>query len=56
MTRLSGEADDGRFDALSNIVLDHALLAEGSQLQNPAEYVKRVNEFLISNDAGAEGE
>ncbi len=56
VTRLSGEADDGRFDALSNIVLDHALLAEGSQLQNPAEYVKRVNEFLISNDAGAEGE
>jgi molecular chaperone HtpG len=56
VTRLSDEADDSRFDALSNIVLDHALLAEGSQLQNPAEYVKRVNEFLISNDAGAEGE
>lgn len=48
--RLSGEKDDGRFDALSNIVLDHALLAEGSQLANPAEYVRRINKFLLEND------
>ena len=45
--RLSGEADDGRFNELSNIVLDHALLAEGSQLENPAEYVQRMNKFLL---------
>lgn len=51
--RLSGEKDDGRFDALSNIVLDHALLAEGSQLANPAEYVKRINKFLLENDTEA---
>ncbi|MDJ0908470.1 MAG: molecular chaperone HtpG [Woeseiaceae bacterium] len=44
--RLSGEEDDDRFDALSNIVLDHALLAEGSQLDNPASYVRRMNELL----------
>jgi len=54
MTRLSGEADDGRFGALSNIVLDHALLAEGSQLANPAEYVRRMNDFLLNNDDGAD--
>ena len=56
VTRLSDEADDGRFGALSNIVLDHALLAEGSQLPNPAEYVKRINAFLLNTDAGADSE
>ncbi len=52
--RLSGEADDGRFNALSNIVLDHALLAEGSQLDNPAEYVQRMNEFMLHANGGAD--
>ncbi len=56
MTRLSGEADDGRFGALSNIVLDHALLAEGSQLANPAEYVRRMNDFLLNSGDGADSE
>jgi molecular chaperone HtpG len=54
VNRLSGEADDGRFDALSNIVLDHALLAEGSQLDNPAEYVQRINEFMLQTNGGAD--
>ncbi|MEQ8206427.1 MAG: molecular chaperone HtpG, partial [Woeseia sp.] len=45
--RLAEEADEQRFGALSNIVLDHALLAEGSQLENPAAYVKRMNEFML---------
>jgi len=56
VTRLSDETDDGRFGALSNIVLDHALLAEGSQLPNPAEYVQRINAFLLDTDAGADSE
>ena len=56
MTRLSDEADEGRFGALSNIVLDHALLAEGSQLPNPAEYVRRINAFLLNTDIGAGSE
>jgi len=56
VTRLSDEADEGRFDALSNIVLDHALLAEGSQLPNPAEYVQRINAFLLNTDVGADSE
>lgn len=53
VTRLSAEADDERFTALSNIVLDHALLAEGSQLDNPAEYVKRMNDLLLELDSNA---
>ncbi len=51
--RLSAESDDSRFDALANIVLDHALLAEGSQLDNPAEYVKRMNSLLLELDSDA---
>ncbi len=46
--RLSAETDGGKFDELSEIVLDHALLAEGSQLDNPADYVRRMNHFLLS--------
>ncbi len=55
VTRLSAEGDDGRFGALSNIVLDHALLAEGSQLENPAEYVQRMNDYMLSTVDGTEG-
>ncbi len=53
VARLSTEADKARFDDLSNIVMDHALLAEGSQLDNPAEYVQRMNRLLLDIDAGA---
>ena len=53
VARLSAEADDDRFAALSNIVLDHALLAEGAQLDNPAEYVSRMNELLVELDSGS---
>ena len=45
--RLSAETDGGKFDELSKIVLDHALLAEGAQLDNPADYVRRMNQFLL---------
>lgn len=46
--RLSAETDSNRFDELSGIVLDHALLAEGAQLDNPADYVRRINHLLLS--------
>jgi len=53
VSRLSSESDDARFTALSNIVLDHALLAEGSQLENPADYVKRMNKLILELDSDA---
>lgn len=52
VTRLSTEADDTRFAELSKIVLDHALLAEGAQLENPADYVRRINQYLLDIDSG----
>ena len=51
--RLSAVSDDKRFGEIANIVLDHALLAEGSQLDNPAEYVKRMNALLLELDSNA---
>jgi molecular chaperone HtpG len=49
--KLSAEPDAKRFDALSHIILDHALLAEGAQLDNPAAYVRRMNQLLLDIDA-----
>ena len=51
VSRLSAEKDDSRFDDLSNIVLDHALLADGTPLPNPADYVQRINKLLLDIDA-----
>ena len=48
--KLSAERDDKRFADLSNIILDHALLAEGAQLDNPADYVRRMNQLLLDID------
>lgn len=56
LTRLSEEKDARRFGALSEIVLDHALLAEGSPLPNPAEYVQRMNDYLLNAENGADSE
>ncbi len=45
--RLSDEADERQFEALANVILDHALLAEGTPLANPAAYVRRMNQLLL---------
>ncbi len=51
LERLSAETDEERFDALSHVLLDHAMLAEGSQIENPAEYVVRMNRLLLELDS-----
>jgi molecular chaperone HtpG len=51
LERLSAETDEERFDALSHVILDHALLAEGAQLENPAAYVGRMNQLLLELDS-----
>ena len=50
--RLAAEADDDRFALLSTVILDQAMLAEGRQLDDPAAFVRRVNELLLDADAG----
>ncbi len=44
--RLSG--GDERFDDLALVLLDQAWLAEGGQLENPSEFVQRINRLLTS--------
>jgi molecular chaperone HtpG len=51
VTRLSAESDDQRFNDLTNIVLDHALLADGTALENPADYVRRMNTLLLDMES-----
>lgn len=46
--RLQVETDPKRFDDLSDILLDQAILAEGGQLDDPAMFVKKFNELLLS--------
>ncbi len=36
-----------QFDELAQVIFDQALLADGGQLEDPAAYLKRVNELLI---------
>ena len=50
--RLDAQTDDERFAALAEVLLDQALIAEGSQLDNPAEYVARINRLLLESGPG----
>lgn len=45
--KLSAETDDRRFEALSHVLLDHALIAEGAVPADPPAYVRRINELLL---------
>ncbi|MEE8388356.1 MAG: molecular chaperone HtpG [Acidiferrobacterales bacterium] len=45
--RLKEEPGDDRFSDWSHILFDQALLAEGGQLQDPANFVRRLNSLLM---------
>ena len=47
--RLAAEDDDGKFERLSSVILDQAILAEGRQLDDPAAFVKRLNALLLES-------
>ena len=47
MTRLNDEQDEQRFSDWANILFDQSLLAEGGQLDDPAAFVRRLNEMLL---------
>ena len=42
---------DARFADWASLLFDQALLAEGGQLEDPAEFVKRSNELMLSLQA-----
>ena len=45
--RLDREENEERFRDLAMVIYDQAALAEGSQLDDPAEYVARLNKLLL---------
>ena len=47
IARLDQEQDEDRFSELAELIYAQALLAEGSQLKKPAEYVARLNKLLL---------
>ncbi|MBK9160184.1 MAG: molecular chaperone HtpG [Nitrosomonadales bacterium] len=40
-------SEEGRFDDWAAVLFDQALLAEGGQLDDPATFVKRVNQLML---------
>jgi molecular chaperone HtpG len=50
--RLKDESDERRFRDWSHILFDQALLAEGGQLEDPASFVKRLNEVMLTLAGG----
>ena len=42
-------SDDTLFDQWCHLLFDQAMLAEGGHLEDPAAYVKRVNQLLLSS-------
>jgi molecular chaperone HtpG len=45
---LKDEQDESRFNDWSNILFDQALLSEGGQLEDPVEFVNRLNNMFLS--------
>jgi len=40
--------EDGKFDDWAAVLFEQALLAEGGQLDDPATFVKRINELMLA--------
>ena len=48
VARLKEETDDDRFADWSHILFDQAMLAEGGHLDDPASFVKRLNDLMLT--------
>jgi molecular chaperone HtpG len=46
--RLTQETDEARFADWSHILFDQATLAEGGHLDDPASFVRRLNELMLT--------
>ncbi len=52
VTRLERESDERRFADWSHILFDQATLAEGGQVEDPAAFVRRLNELMLTLAGG----
>jgi molecular chaperone HtpG len=48
VARLKADTDVARFKDWSEVLLDQALLAEGAHLEDPAGFVRRLNQLMLS--------
>ncbi|MBN1379161.1 MAG: molecular chaperone HtpG [Gammaproteobacteria bacterium] len=46
--RIEAEKDDNVLADWAGLLLDQAIVAEGGQLENPAEFVKKLNKLLLT--------
>jgi molecular chaperone HtpG len=46
--RLNDEVDEDRFTDLAKVLFDQSMLAEGGQLEDPAGFVKRLNQLMLA--------
>ena len=44
---LNSESDEEQFGELSQILFDQSCLSSGEQLENPADFVQRLNKLLL---------
>ena len=47
VVKLNDETDMDRFNDLTKVLYDQSILSEGSQLEEPAAYVQRLNKLLL---------
>jgi molecular chaperone HtpG len=50
--RLADESDPVKFNDWSQILFDQATLAEGGQIDDPAAFVKRLNDLMLTLAGG----
>ena len=48
VARLAEETDSARRQDWAHLIFDQALLSEGGKLENPAEFVRRMNELIVA--------
>ena len=51
--RLAGEQAEDSFEAFSQLLFEQAVLAEGGELDDPATFVRRMNQMLLAVSKGA---
>jgi len=47
LKRMQEEKDDKRFNEWASLLLDQAVLSEGGQLEDPAAFVRRMNDMML---------
>ena len=47
VAKLAAEEDKDRFGELADLLFDQASLADGRQLEDPGEFVRRLNRLLL---------